>query len=78
VIGLLQHVATKRETERREMLASTTFPPLDELLIIANEINRSIFDQLAANLMLHTPEEIAALKEKIQQLQGVEPDGGQR
>jgi hypothetical protein len=42
-------------------------------MILVTEVSRSIFEQLAANLMLRTPEEVAALREQIQQLQGAEP-----
>ena len=77
VIDLLEHIASKREAERRDMLASTFISlSLDELMILVTEVSRSIFDRLAAQLMLRTPEEVAALKEKIDQLQGAEPDGG--
>ena len=55
------------------MLASTFISlSLDELMIIVTEVSRSIFDRLAAQLMLRTPEEVAALKEKIDQLQGAD------
>jgi hypothetical protein len=75
VIDLLQHIATKRESERREMLASTHFTlSLHELLTPTTEISRQIFDQLQAKWMLRSPEEVAALREKIDRLQGA--DGG--
>jgi hypothetical protein len=74
VIDLLQHDATKREAERRNMLASTFVTlSLDKMLVLVTEMSRSIFEQLAAQLMLRTPEEIATLKEKIHELQGVQP-----
>ena len=74
VIDLLQHVAAKRETDRRDTQVSTFVTlSLDELMILMTEVSRSIFEQLAANLMLRTPEEVAALREQIQQLQGAEP-----
>jgi hypothetical protein len=74
VISLLEHIATKREAERRDMLASTVISlSLDELMIVVTEVSRAIFGQLAANLMLRTPEEVAALKEKIDQLQAAQP-----
>jgi hypothetical protein len=80
VIDLLQHIATKREAERRDMLASTYFTlSLDELLTLTTEISRQIFDQLASQLMLRTPEEVAATREKIDQLLRAappDPDGG--
>jgi hypothetical protein len=74
VIDLLQHVAAKGVTERRDTQVSTFVTlSLDELMILVTEVSRSIFEQLAANLMLRTPEEVAALREQIQQLQGAEP-----
>jgi hypothetical protein len=73
VIDLLQHVATKREAERRDMLASTFISlSLHELMIIVTEVSRATLEQYAAKL-IRTPEEVAALKEKTDQLQGAEP-----
>jgi hypothetical protein len=73
VIDLLEHITTKREVERRDMLASTFVSlTLDELMILVTEVSRSIFDQLAAQLMLRTPEEVAALRAQYPQLQGTE------
>jgi hypothetical protein len=75
VIDILEHIATKREAERRDVLASTSITlSLGELMILATEVSRSIFDQLAAQLMLRTPEEVAALREKIWRLQGPQAD----
>ena len=78
VIDLLQH--NRRDNARPS--AGTCWPrhiitlSLDELMIIVTEMSRSIFDQLAAQLMLRTPEEVAALKKQIRQLAAAEPDGG--
>ena len=51
VIDLLQHVAAKRQEERREMLTAATFTlSLDELLTLTTEISRQIFDQLSGEV----------------------------
>ena len=66
VIDLLQHVAEKRAEERREMLASTFISlSLDELMILVTEVTRATVNQYAAGLWIRTPEEVAALQEKI-------------
>ena len=66
VIDLLEHITTKREVERRDMLASTFVSlTLDELMILVTEVSRSIFDQLAAQLMLRTPERSRRLGRNI-------------
>ena len=45
-------------------------------MILVTEVTRATVDEYAAGLWIRTPEEVEALKEKIQELQGTQPDRG--